>query len=346
MSNLGNKIGFSLRGNIFIRKISGVILLITLFLFIGCFSKKGDERTKTAHTVDSSFVSKDYGNVVFLNDNAKNIHFDAYLTWKDFDGYCDRGNTKFIWNGSDVGQADEGLSRLISEFEKLPNGSMILVYPSYYIDYRDYYTTSGSGPRQYPFSNTVKIYGIDFGVLEDIIKKKNLVLLFSPRDHNGGLLSESKVPYGSKKSDVAMHEDTAELYYKLFEKMLEDFPTDFTIFVAYESPEGVGMYTDVSDDLYKRLMKKHPNVKQFSKRQMEQYSSVENVETERQSCILSVTLCKWISGNCVEVEYGYYIDPLGVDMNKAIATYNNGRWVIEEIPFLINITSSKESYTQ
>jgi hypothetical protein len=58
-------------------------------------------------------------------------HFDAYLTWRDYEKTSDAETAMFIYNGEEVGRGGAGLRLVADRITTLPQGSVLLVYPAY-----------------------------------------------------------------------------------------------------------------------------------------------------------------------------------------------------------------------
>lgn len=110
----------------------------------------------------------------------KNIKYDAYFTWKNYDGYNNAEKAVFVWNGKDVGTGSEGLMRIFLQINKLPQGATLLIYPVYNFPMQ----SASNKERHYPF------YYLKYGqerflyFLFESVKNRKLTIIFSPRDHS------------------------------------------------------------------------------------------------------------------------------------------------------------------
>ena len=109
--------------------------------------------------------------------------FDAYLTWRDYDGWDYdkdiRGEVLLVWNGVEVGRGRSAEHEVVRRLKKLPLGSRVLIYPRYELEEAPCET------RIYP----LPIYGgPDFN---HAINNRGLTLIFSPYDHLGRLCPEA-----------------------------------------------------------------------------------------------------------------------------------------------------------
>jgi hypothetical protein len=107
------------------------------------------------------------------------VRFDAYYTWKNYNGTSDSEEAVFVWQGQELGKGSDGFRRLIVELGKLRTGSRVLVFPRY--------------SRKEACS---PIWGYSEELREAyfaVIRKNNLITLESFRDQNGKLVGASKV---------------------------------------------------------------------------------------------------------------------------------------------------------
>jgi hypothetical protein len=107
------------------------------------------------------------------------VRFDAYYTWKNYDGRAKAEEAVFIWQGQELGKGSDGFRRLIVELGRLRHGSRVLVFPRY------------NGRNAWS-----PIWGCSEVLREayfDVITKNNLIMLESPRDQNGRMVGDDEV---------------------------------------------------------------------------------------------------------------------------------------------------------
>lgn len=104
--------------------------------------------------------------------------YATYFTWSGFDGLeeIDPQKANYIVDGVSVGCGKQGFEQVLDKLNGLPNGSAILMFPSY--DTKE--ERSFDRPRFYPWSDEAK-------KLFALMDKKRFVLVFSPYDSSGSL---------------------------------------------------------------------------------------------------------------------------------------------------------------
>ncbi len=125
------------------------------------------------------------GSEVYLEATDSTPAFDAYLTWRDFDGMGDDiCKAVFLWNGDEIGTGDQGIDAVLAKLRSLPGGSRVLVYPSCYLKWQ---SRGNRLPPLTPWVNSDR-------ELADTLKERQLTLIHSPRDEKGNLLEVCKDP--------------------------------------------------------------------------------------------------------------------------------------------------------
>lgn len=113
------------------------------------------------------------------------VFYDRYLTWRDYDGRSPHRPEQalYIWQGQEMGRGSPGFSRVLSELEKLPPGTRILIYPDYgEISIWDGLSSVG---RAFPFEFK---FSSEMNRMHEIAVERRLILLYSQRDHRGELV--------------------------------------------------------------------------------------------------------------------------------------------------------------
>jgi hypothetical protein len=130
---------------------------------------------------------------ILIAASNKQNKYDAYFTWKDYDGQGDPKKTLFLWNGKEIGKGDEGLGALIAEIEKMPEKSKILVFPTYVFELESQLKPKtlqdANSKRKHPYDSLM-----DAQAFWDKIVKKNISLIYSYKDNMGNVLLESIKP--------------------------------------------------------------------------------------------------------------------------------------------------------
>lgn len=125
------------------------------------------------------------GGEVYLEATDSTPAFDAYLTWRNFDGMGDDiRKAVFLWNGDEIGTGDQGINAMFAKLRSLPSGSRVLVYPSCYLKWQ---SRANLSPPLTPWVNRDR-------ELFDTLKERRLTLIHSPRDEKGNLLEVCKDP--------------------------------------------------------------------------------------------------------------------------------------------------------
>ncbi|MHC4441985.1 MAG: hypothetical protein ACYTBZ_01335 [Planctomycetota bacterium] len=119
--------------------------------------------------------------------------YDAYLTWKNHDINTDYRPSKalYVWNGTIVGQGEEGFKKVLNRIEEMPLGSKILVYPRTFMNWELHYSDD---IRMFPWSN----FHCDF---LDKMKERKHTVIYSPRDHLGNMHPQCINPYENKEKE-------------------------------------------------------------------------------------------------------------------------------------------------
>jgi len=112
---------------------------------------------------------------------AVNVQPTAHMTWTGYESDADAYKAMYVWNGKELAQGDRGFGQVLGEFERLPEGSLILVYPAYLS------SLSGSGATpSYPWRATATEWPVPAErQLDEILVKRQLVIYLSDRDHKG-----------------------------------------------------------------------------------------------------------------------------------------------------------------
>ena len=108
-------------------------------------------------------------------DWEEGVRFDAYFTWKDYDGTGDAERAIFIWQGRELGKGSEGFGRVIEELGRLRPGSRVLVFPEYAV-------RNKNEQRWQPFRMYSEKLWKKF---KDTLIANNLIVLDSYCDQNG-----------------------------------------------------------------------------------------------------------------------------------------------------------------
>src|SRR5437867_2450808 len=101
--------------------------------------------------------------------------FDVYFTWEDYAPNGPTTNVRYLWNGTNLGRGTVGGEEAVQRFKTLPEGSRVLIYPSYYLEWQR--ERSGYMYPRFQWHSTIV----------EIAQSRDLKLIFSPRDHNGHL---------------------------------------------------------------------------------------------------------------------------------------------------------------
>ena len=108
--------------------------------------------------------------------------FSHYLTWQEYEGTGSPDEAVYVWDGKALGRGKEGFERVLALLGALPQKSRVLIYP----DYRACGVPKqrSLGPRRVmPFAAGENLWH----AFERVVETRNLVILFSVRDHRGKL---------------------------------------------------------------------------------------------------------------------------------------------------------------
>lgn len=144
-----------------------VIMVVGLLILPSCNADFSQIRAGS----EDSAKSRD----VFLGLDDPAPTYDAYFTWKDYDGTSSEEQALYIWCGKELGRGKEGLRKILDRLRALPKRSKVLVYPRYDMDWEEY------GPsRFFPWLN----YYAEF---QQVVTDQELTMFYSPRDHRGAI---------------------------------------------------------------------------------------------------------------------------------------------------------------
>jgi len=161
--------------------------LALIGLGTGCNRHRGDAGHQALSgelkaRADSTEVHRHW---VRLDDHYERVElpapWDAYLTWKGYDGLGDKQRAVYLWNGKEMGRGDEGFLAVLGEWEKLPPYSVILIFPAYHP------VTTGADFKSMPFGNSIFERETRSWTprLQDIIVRRHLLLVLSDRNLEG-----------------------------------------------------------------------------------------------------------------------------------------------------------------
>jgi hypothetical protein len=108
--------------------------------------------------------------------------FGHYLTWQEYEGTGSPDEAVYVWDGKALGRGKEGFAKVLALLDALPAKSRVLIYP----DYRSVGVPfpRNPGPRRVmPFAAADDLWD----AFERVVEMRNLVIIFSVRDHRGKL---------------------------------------------------------------------------------------------------------------------------------------------------------------
>lgn len=115
---------------------------------------------------------------------------DAWITWKNYDGFGDPEEAIYVWNGREVGKGLEGFVEVLSRLDKIKPGSKVAIFPCYPGRVRGHLDEPA---RVIPFSEF-------WGLLREVVYRRNLIVLYS----------EDENPLAKKAPDAAADKKAAE----------------------------------------------------------------------------------------------------------------------------------------
>ena len=147
-------------------------------LLLSCddgYERRGTgRRTGPIGPADDDFVSRMLERPEFDVPGS----FDAYVTWRDYDGHSRTDEVMHVWNGHNVGRGGRGFRRVLSRLAALPPRSVVLLYPYY----------PALGALDEGIGHWIPYGGGDLlSQLDAVVERRQLTVRRSLRDHRGAL---------------------------------------------------------------------------------------------------------------------------------------------------------------
>lgn len=165
--------------------------LAVLTLSAGCNGTPRESRAYQALSNDlraRADSTEVYQHWINLDDHYRRVEYpasyNAYLTWKDYNGLRDKQRALYVWNGREIGRGDEGLLAVLREWESLPPYSVVLVFPHYPLSTADPdfktmpFANSWGDRKANPWSERLK----------SILVGRHSLIILSARDLDGNLV--------------------------------------------------------------------------------------------------------------------------------------------------------------
>ena len=184
--------------------------IMSAFIVPGCQPSNSELTTKRVPTITMEELMKcDHGSWLINRKGWRlyppcdwvHVPYDIYMTCLVEDGKP----SKWVWNGRVIGHDEEGWQAICKKLEKLPKKSRVLLYPRKRVDITDNFSC-------HPIMGYSSV-SWDFESIQSLAHKRELIIIYSARDHNGKIHPDLQREYDlclRKKQRQGMQPPTPE----------------------------------------------------------------------------------------------------------------------------------------